>query len=110
MIYVPDKNYQCFVVQNENVIRAYKTVPRNNSTINYRDYYIHSDYIFQDGSQSFSQYSTLPVCLSSSEITDNWFYRLDLPDILISFTIICLFIFYIPYKIFSRFFGRWLKL
>ena len=43
MIYVPEKeSYQCYVVQNENVIRAYKKVPQYNTTISYRDYYIMS--------------------------------------------------------------------
>ena len=61
-IYVPEDNTfnKCYVIQNEEVIRAYEEVPQNNRTINYRDYYIKSDYIYRDGYQTFSQYTTLP--------------------------------------------------
>lgn len=112
MIYVPNSNTfnKCYVVQNENVIRAYDTIPLNNSSYNYRDYYIHSDYIFKDGSGVWSQYTTLPVCLSSSEITNSIYYRVDLSNIMIIFLTMFLFIVYFPVKLFTRLFGRWLKL
>lgn len=110
-IYVPDTtNYKCFYVRSEGVIRAYKQNPTYNSNIEYRDYYINSNYIYTDGYQSFSQYSTLPVCLSSNDITTDFYYRNDIADILIIFVILSIFIIYLPCKIFSRFFGRWLKL
>ena len=45
MIYVPDlTNYKCYVVQSEGVLRGYEEVPTNNTTINYRDFYINSNY------------------------------------------------------------------
>jgi len=107
MIYVPNKtDYKCFVVQNEEVIRAYEEMPTNNKNINYRDYYINASYIYKDGTQQFSTYTTLPVCLSSNEITTDFYYRNDLADILIIFTIICIFGIYIPLKIFSKLFKR----
>lgn len=106
-IYMPDiKNYRCFVVQSEDIIRAYETIPRNNTNINYRDYYINSDYIYRDGTQSFSQYATLPVCLSSDVVTDDFYYRLDIDKILLVFTILVIFGILIPIKIFSRIFKR----
>ncbi len=106
-IYMPDiTNYKCFVVQSEDIIRAYETIPRNNTNINYRDYYINSDYIYRDGTQSFSQYTTLPVCLSSNVVTDDFYYRLDFDKILLIFTIIVIFGILIPLKIFSRIFKR----
>lgn len=107
-IYVPSDNTynKCYVVQNENVIRGYDTVPRNNTNYKYRDYYIHSDYIYKEGNGSWSQYSTLPVCLSSSDITNDFYYRLDLSQILIIFFIMSIFGFYIPIKIFKRLFRR----
>lgn len=108
MIYVPDSNYACYVVQSEGVIRAYEETPRNNITSDYRDYYIKSNYIYKDGSQSFSQYATLPVCLESSVITDNYHYRNDFDSILIIFFIMSIFCFYIPIKVFSRLFRRFL--
>lgn len=107
MIYVPDlKNYKCFVVQSEGVIRAYEQVPRANSNIDYRDYYIKSNYIFRDGAQSFSQYATLPVCLSEETLTNDYYYRNDLSDILIIFSAFAFFAVYIPLKIFFRLFRR----
>lgn len=107
MIYVPDTtNYKCFVVQNEGVIRAYEKVPQNNQTINYRDYYINSDYIFKDGYTQFSSYATLPICLSSNIVTTDFYYRNDLDKILVIFAVICLFTIFIPIKIFSKLFKR----
>ena len=49
-IFVPeDSTYnKCYVVQSEGVIRGYAEVPQINRTINYRDYYINSSYIFSD--------------------------------------------------------------
>lgn len=106
MIYVPDENYQCYVVQNENVIRAYQYIPTQNSTINYRDYYIHSDYIFKDGVQQFGAYTQLPVCLTNDSFTHEIYYRADFDKILIIFIILSIISFYIPIKIFMRLFRR----
>ena len=107
MIYVPDlTNYKCYVVQSEGVLRGYEEVPTNNTTINYRDFYINSNYIYRDGSQTFGQFSTLPVCLSSDVITSDVYYRNDFDSILIIFLILCIFCFYIPLKVFLRLFRR----
>lgn len=89
-IYVPDINgYDCYVVRDSNIIRAYENMPSPGSTINYRDYFYKSNYLYQDGSQSFSQYATIPVCLDSSVLTSNYYYRNDFSDILIIFVVIC---------------------
>lgn len=107
MIYVPDlTNYKCYVVQSEGVLRGYEEVPTNNSTINYRDFYINSNYIYRDGFQTFGQFSTLPVCLSSDVITSDVYYRNDFDSILIIFLIMSIFCFYIPLKVFLRLFRR----
>lgn len=106
MIYVPDTNYACYVVQSEQTIRAYTQVPYNDSTIVYRDYYINSDYIFRDGTQQFSYYTTLPTCLPVDQLTDNPYYRVDFDRILVIFTILCIFGLYIPLKVFLRLFRR----
>lgn len=107
-IYVPQDNTynKCYVVQSEGVIRGYEEVPQINRTINYRDYYINSDYIYRDGIQSFSQYSTPPTCLASSVITNDYWYRVDLTNILINFTVIFIFGLYFPWRIFKSLFGR----
>lgn len=107
MIYVPDMtNYQCFVVRSEEVIRAYKQIPYNNSTIQYRDYYYNSNYLYQDGEQSFSQYTTLPICLDNSKLTTEVYYRNDFDSILTILLIMSIFCFLIPIKIFTRLFRR----
>ncbi len=107
MIYVPSKeDFACYVVQSEGIIRAYSQVPSNNRTINYRDYYINSSYIYKDGTQQFNQYTTLPTCLNSLDLTSDVYYRLDLDKILVIFTIISFFGIFIPIKIFSKLFKR----
>lgn len=107
MIYVPNKeNYQCFVVQSEEVIRAYETMPNYNSIISYRDFYIRSDYIYKDSTQTFGNYATLPTCLDNSVITSSVYYRLDFDRILIIFLILTIVCFICPLKIFMRFFRR----
>lgn len=100
-IYVPNYvNTNCVVVRSEEVIRKYETTPTYNSTVNYIDYYIHSDYIEQPGFQTFNQYSTLPTCLSSNTITTDIEYRMDYDKSLIIFAIIFLFSIYLPTKLF----------
>lgn len=107
MIYVPDlENYQCVNVRGEGVIRAYKQIPQNNITVDYRDYYINSNYIFTDGQQQFSSYTGLPVCIDNSNLTSEVYYRNDFDKILVIFLILSIFCFYIPIKIFLRFFRR----
>ena len=107
-IYMPEDNVynKCYVVQNEDVIRGYDRTPSNNTNYNYRDYYINSSYIYKDGYGSWSQYSTLPVCLSSDVITNDFYYRLDFPNILLMFLIINIFGIFLPIKIFSKIFKR----
>lgn len=107
MIYVPDlENYKCFVVRSEEVIRAYEEIPRNNTEISYRDYYYNSNYLYNDGVQSFSQYTTLPVCLSSDTLTSSVYYRNDFDQILIIFIILAIISIYLPIRLFLRFFRR----
>lgn len=108
-IYIPNlEDYECFVVQSEGVIRAYEEKPTNNHTINYRDYYINGNYVYREGSQNFSSYATLPICLDSSVMTNEIYYRNDFDKILIILLIMSIFIFYIPIKIFKRLFKRFI--
>jgi len=107
MIYVPDLDtYKCIIVRNDSTIRAYKEIPANNKDVTYRDYYYNSNYLYQDGVQSFSNYSTLPICLDNSKLTDSVYYRNDFDSILVIFLIMCIFCFYLPLKIFVRLFRR----
>lgn len=106
-IYVPEKSsYACYVVRNDTTIRAYEEIPRNNRDVNYRDYFYTANYTYQDGVQTFSNYTTLPICLSQNDITSDVYYRNDFDKILIIFLIMCIFCFYIPLKIFVRLFRR----
>ena len=107
-IYVPQDNTynKCYVVQSEGVIRAYNVVPSNNISYSYRDYYIKSDYIYKDGSGTWSNYTTLPTCLGSDEITNNYWYRIDITSVLINVMIISIFGLYFPWRIFKSLFGR----
>lgn len=111
MIYVPESTTydKCYVVQNEDVIRGYDRVPQNNTSYNYRDYYINSDYIYKDGSGTWSQYTSLPVCINNDNITNSFWYRLDLSNIMIIFFVLFVFVVKYPYRLFIRIFGRWLK-
>lgn len=107
MIYVPDlENYKCFVVRDSNTIRAYKETPYNNRTIEYRDYYYNSNYLYQDGYQQFSNYSTLPICLDHNLLTDDYYYRNDFGSILIIFIIFAFCCIYLPFKLFMKLFKR----
>lgn len=106
-IYVPDMSvYECYVVRNETTIRAYEEMPRRNADINYRDFYYNSNYLYQDGVQTFNNYSTLPVCLSKEVLTEEVWYRNDFDSILVIFLIMCIFCFLIPLKVFLRLFRR----
>lgn len=108
MIFVPrDTTFnKCYVIQSEGVIRGYDTIPRNNTSYNYRDYYIRSDYIYRDGEGTWSSYTTLPTCISFDNITNNYWYRVDISNVLTMFLIINIFGIFIPIKIFSKLFRK----
>lgn len=96
MIYVPEyDNGNCAYMQSNNILRVYESRPINNSTISYRDYMVDNHYLYRDGVTTFSQYSTLPTCLSDDVITENYGYRTDIADILITFFLIVGFIYFV---------------
>lgn len=107
MIYVPDLNYKCYVVQGEGIIRAYSEVPQNNRTVNYRDYYIKSNYLYRDNTQSFSSSTNLPVCLSKEILTNDFYYRNDFSNILFIFIVFAFVIVFVPLMLFKKLFRRW---
>lgn len=106
MIYVPEKDsYKCYVVQSEGTIRAYESVPSGDSTINYRDYYVNSSYLYKDGSQSFGgYYTTYPTCIDDSELTSNIYYRNDFDKICIILFVVLFVVYYIIRKFIRSFF------
>lgn len=108
-VYVPNYTNQqsCAYIYNNDVIRVYDSQPRNNATITYKDYYIHNDYIYNEGSTTFSQYSSLPNCIADSRITTDVYYRNDIMQILVVFFLLSFICLYLPWKILCRVFRRW---
>jgi len=110
-IYVPKfTSNSCVHILNQDIIRVYEETPINDSYINYTDYFFNSHYMSVSDSQYFNTTDNIPTCESIDNITNEFYYRNDLFDILGCFIILCLFCIYMPYKIISRAFGRWLKL
>ena len=107
-IYIPNySSNNCAYIYNSDIIRVYDSHPSQNSTINYKDYYIKSQYIYNEGTTYFNQYSTLPTCINSSRITTDVLYRNDFPQILIIFVVMVFISFVVPWKIFTRLFRRY---
>lgn len=105
-IYVPDDSYSCYVVNASGYIRAYESTPQHNTTSNYRDYYFTNNYYYNDGSTTWSTYSTLPVCLDSDVITTDVWFRYDFDKILTIFLILFIFLIFIPLHIINRIFPK----
>lgn len=107
-IYVPElNNGNCVHIQSTDIIRVYESTPRANATINYKDYYIKSSYIYNEGSQNFTNYSTLPTCISSDRLTTEYAYRNDFADIIIiAFALIFMGYFFVS-KIVRAIFVGW---
>ncbi len=114
--YVPDKSFACYEVIDRHTIRAYKEKPVYSKNIEYFDIYLDANYLYGSTNTTWfwynseSSHSNLPSCIDKNDLTTDYYYRNDIADILIIFVILAIFIIYLPYKIFSRFFGRWLKL
>lgn len=105
MIYVPNsEEYACVYVRDTNTIRAYKTMPQQGNNVEYRDFYMNSHYVFVDGVQQFSNYTTLPTCLNSSDITSLYVYRNDFADILLIFILMLCFVWFFVAKPFKLLF------
>lgn len=107
-VYVPEDSTfnKCYVIQSEGVIRGYNVIPSFNTNYSYRDYYAKADYTYKEGSGNWSNYSTLPTCLGASEITNNYWYRLDITSVLINFVIIAMVGLYFPWRVFRTLFRR----
>lgn len=107
-VYLPVyQNSNCAVIQNSDVIRVYETRPTYNTDVNYIDYYIHSDYISNHGTQRFNQYSTLPSCIESNLITNEYGYRIDFPEIMITSCIMIFLGYFFVSKVVRALFVDW---
>lgn len=102
-IYLPTQylNKPCYQVNN-GYIQVYNTINTNQTNVVYR-IYINQDYQVQ---QTTGSYSTTTICDSINTYTDNFYYRVDMPFILLMFTIFCIFCFLIPLRIFTRLFKK----
>lgn len=107
-IYVP--NYEsgnCAYILNNDVIRVYSSRPNYNTTISYKDYYIKSQYIYNEGSTSFGNYTSLPTCINDSRITTDVYYRNDIVYIFIIFIFLAFCGLWLPWRLVMRIFRRW---
>lgn len=107
-VYVPEYSTgNCAYIYSSDIIRVYDSQPRQNATIDYRDYYIKSSYIYNDGATTFGQYSTIPTCISSSRISTEFYYRNDFPQIMLVSLAIILFCYFLVSKIVRTAFLGW---
>lgn len=109
MIYLPIddfSSYSCYYVYDKDTIRVYDSLPQLNTSSNYTDYFLNSHYLTKSGSQTWGNYSQLPVCENVNKFTNDIYYRNDMPSILLMFLIFCIFCFYIPFKIVKSFFKK----
>ena len=107
-VYVPTyESNNCAYIYSSDVVRVYDSQPRQNATINYKDYYIKSGYMYNNGSTTFSQYSTLPVCINSNRIKTDFVYRNDFPQIMLTSTIILAIGYFLISKIVRTTFLGW---
>lgn len=108
MIFVPEfNNNSCCYMYDSNTLRCYKTQPVINSTIEYRDFYVNSHYLYKDGSTQFGNYgyNYNIECLDNSVLTDKYMYRNDISDILLTFVLFIAFVIFmvaVPLKSFFR--------
>lgn len=105
MIYSPislDNNNKCYEYQNTDILRIYDTI--NLDTANtYTDYNTANHYSSVKGT---TYLTTTPVCINHEDLTHDFYYRNDISHILVIFFIMCILIFYIPFKILQRFYRK----
>lgn len=104
-------NTQCAVVVSDGHIRVYDRIPNGTTqnNVHYYDFYVRENYLQSDNYTNWSSYTT-QNCLDYEQFTEDFWYRPDIWQSLICFVIIGGIGIYLPYKIISRLFGRWLKL
>ena len=102
-IYLPSPYHTrpCKVIFND-YIRVYNTTNVNQTNVIY-DIYINQDYMVKQGTAT---YTTSVVCDTLNTYTDDYFYRVDIVNILLYFILILMLLFAIPFYLFKRFFGR----
>lgn len=108
MVYVPNYDTNnCAIVKDNTTIRVYDNRPQlTDENYTYTDYFYNSHYYFVTGNETFTSTELLPTCISSDDITTDFYYRSDLAQILLIFLILFIFCILIPLKLFTRFFRR----
>lgn len=113
MYYLPEEfinqNYRYSITDDYITIRT-----NNNCYTNYNNTYCDCyniypkmDYMKTD---AYSCNYNSSTNISYTNYSSDFWYRQDLSNILIIFTILFIFIILFPYKIVARMFGRWLKI
>ena len=99
-IYLPTDyvNSPCKIINN-GYIRAYT----NSSLTNYVDIYINQDYMIKEG---YTNYGYNGSCDNLNTYSDDFYYRVDFPDILLSLLILFFFIVIIPTRAFKKLFKK----
>lgn len=109
-IYLPDSltSSNCPYVYDKDTIRVYRETPRLNATIDYTDYFIHSDYISRTGSTTFGNYTNINItCLPITDFSTNAIYRTDITNIFICAFIFIFMCWFLVSRIVRRlFYGR----
>ena len=101
-MYVPTFNDgDCAILLDNHFIRVYDGYPSYDTDINYIDYDLLSHYTSRTGVQSFTMGDTLPSC---SDITDNFYMRVDILDILLIFTLFVGWTWFLISKLIKTFF------
>lgn len=99
-IYLPSEyvNSSCKVINN-GYIRAYT----NSNLTNYVDIYVNQDYMIREG---YNSYGYSGQCDTINTYTDDFYYRVDFPDILFMLLVFVLFCIYLPFRIIRRFYKK----
>lgn len=115
-LYVPsnlyNQNYQYWLTNNTSTLvvrtndNCYTNL--NNQYCDCYEVYIERNYLI---SMPYScRTSTSNSQISYNDLNSFWYYREDIPLIIITVFVLLLVCFYFPYKLISRIFGRWLKI
>ena len=113
MTYLPsdsiNSNYRYSINNDYYLIRT-----NNNCYTQYSSTYCDCYYIYPKNDYIKSEVSSCNynsgTWVNSSNFTSNFWYRLDMPNILLMFFILFIFGFYFPYRVIARLFGRWFKI
>lgn len=103
MIYVPDiEHFECYTMH-DGYIRAYEGISSVPATVAYTDFLYNSNYYTRSGTEELLE---VPECISSDQLTTNYYYRADFDRILILFIILAFVIIYLPIKLIFHLFNR----